>query len=1039
MTTALSRITVIFFLLTVFQHTPVHAQFSDSSFVRYTYKDGLSHNYITSIQQDDLGYIWLGTDVGINRFDGSAFKNFFRDEQFQLPTGTIRKFKKMGGGKLAVLSVKGLHILNTQDMSIQHYSIPDSTFFTLYRNAAWDVHILADSSIAMSTAAGFYVFERDGKLRFRHDAFTIADTEKRILYGRDILQVTANELLIYINDNALAHYDIAKRSLREVLPGDKQWDLFHVEPQDKKDYHFSAVTIGPDEYLFFYVLRDSVVYYDHKRKKRVQSFLPFQARMEISWMSRPVAINDSQFVVNSNTGGFYTFHLDRRTGIITFDPKKYLARHSITVMFVDKDKRLWIGTGNGLLRQRIHKDFLETRYYQPAPGDLAFLGFHSCYRYKDKLYATRFSRTNGLVIIDTATGQVVKHMEFYGRNNAWNEINSVIMYHPDTLWLGTSLGPLWFDTKSYRYGKLFDSAIYPSLPEATVHFYPVNKDGNAWFFFFMEGAAVRYHVTTRKFYFFVNGTKPAFPFKKVKSIAYDSYGDIWFGGHALARWNSREERFDTLMSEYSGTNKFNENILAMTADANGSLWIHNAENGLLEYRIREKRFIPYTTKDGLPSMVLQCFSPVVNDILWIGSSNNLTRFNTKTKKTFIYDHHDGFPDQSPNVRRIFYDEEQNDMYLLCRNYIVRFPAAIEKPAEGTGDLQIQEFRVNDKKSWYHPETRIKLRHNENTINVQFNIIEFESPNSYQFSYRIDNEDNWTILGSGHSIQLKGLSPGSHRIDLRAIGKNGEEKLKTLEFDIAKPFWRTTAFLLSAGILLAAIFIYLYRRRLRSIHQKANIDKQIAQTQMKALHAQMNPHFVFNSLNSIREMILNNESQEASHFLSKFAQLMRMTLDHSVRSFITLRSTMEYVERYMEMEQIRNGDFTCRILADEELDRDETLLPPMLIQPFIENAIWHGVTGTRKDININIDFIKEGEQLVCIIDDNGMGINRSLESKKNNMETHSSVGIANIRNRIQLLNEKYGLACSVEIVDKSTLPGAGSGTKVTIRLPLDIHE
>jgi two-component sensor histidine kinase len=494
-----------------------------------------------------------------------------------------------------------------------------------------------------------------------------------------------------------------------------------------------------------------------------------------------------------------------------------------------------------------------------------------------------------------------------------------------------------------------------------------------------------------------------------------------------------------MMNVYGGVNKYNDNILILTADNNGSLWLHNAENGLLEYRIREKEFVAYTIKDGLPSSVLQCFSPVVDDILWIGSANTLTRFNTKTKKSFVYDYNDGFPDESPNNRKIFYDPERNTMYMYCKNYIVRFPATITRPRAETGELLIQEFRVNDKTSWYHPNGKLRLRYNENTINLQFNIIEFESPNRYQFSYRLDKEKDWTIAGFGRSIQLKGLPPGEHIIQLRASGKNGEEKLKELRFNIAKPFWKTTGFFLCMGLLLTAIVIYIYRRRLHSIHQKANIDKQIAQTQMKALHAQMNPHFVFNSLNSIREMILNNENKEASHFLSKFAQLMRMTLDHSVRSFISLHSTMEYLERYIEMEQIRNDQFTCRILADEELDPDETVLPPMLIQPFIENAIWHGVTGTKKGININIDFTKEDEQLVCIIDDNGMGVNQSLANKKQGVETHTPVGIANILNRVKLLNERYGLACSVDIVDKSTLTGQLQGTRVTIRLPLQINE
>ena len=150
------------------------------------------------------------------------------------------------------------------------------------------------------------------------------------------------------------------------------------------------------------------------------------------------------------------------------------------------------------------------------------------------------------------------------------------------------------------------------------------------------------------------------------------------------------------------------------------------------------------------------------------------------------------------------------------------------------------------------------------------------------------------------------------------------------------------------VLLAGSIIYLaYRYRIKQIRQKANIDKLLAQTEMKALHAQMNPHFISNSLNSIREMILNNENRQASHFLTKFAHLIRVTLDQSTQSFISLRNTIDYLQRYVEMEQIRNNVFTSRIISDDQLDVDEVVLPPMLIQPFVENSIWHGMAGLKK--------------------------------------------------------------------------------------------
>jgi LytS/YehU family sensor histidine kinase len=220
-------------------------------------------------------------------------------------------------------------------------------------------------------------------------------------------------------------------------------------------------------------------------------------------------------------------------------------------------------------------------------------------------------------------------------------------------------------------------------------------------------------------------------------------------------------------------------------------------------------------------------------------------------------------------------------------------------------------------------------------------------------------------------------------------------------------------------------------------QRANLDKLIAQTEMKALHAQMNPHFIFNSLNSIREMILNNENHEASRYLSKFAHLIRITLDQSRQPAISLRDSMDYINRYVEMEKIRNSRFHFSMQADAALELDETVLPPMLIQPFIENAIWHGTNGDGKMIDINVTFTRLGDLMACSIEDNGIGIAHSLQ-RKSNGDQHQSVGIDNIKNRIELLNRKYEMQSTITIEDKGDSGnGCISGTLVTITLPLEM--
>jgi sensor histidine kinase YesM len=199
--------------------------------------------------------------------------------------------------------------------------------------------------------------------------------------------------------------------------------------------------------------------------------------------------------------------------------------------------------------------------------------------------------------------------------------------------------------------------------------------------------------------------------------------------------------------------------------------------------------------------------------------------------------------------------------------------------------------------------------------------------------------------------------------------------------------------------------------------------------------QMNPHFIFNSLNSIREMILSHDNNEASHYLNKFAQLIRITLEQSTRETVSLRSTIDYLHRYIEMEQIRNEYLRYEIKVEPAIDIDEAEVSPMIIQPFVENAIWHGVSSTRKDILVKIHFKKAGDFITCLVDDNGMGIQQAQSIKKPGSTQRQSHGIANVQNRIKLLNEKYGLDGGVTIVDKREVPGSPeTGTQVTIQIP-----
>jgi putative methionine-R-sulfoxide reductase with GAF domain len=214
---------------------------------------------------------------------------------------------------------------------------------------------------------------------------------------------------------------------------------------------------------------------------------------------------------------------------------------------------------------------------------------------------------------------------------------------------------------------------------------------------------------------------------------------------------------------------------------------------------------------------------------------------------------------------------------------------------------------------------------------------------------------------------------------------------------------------------------------------ASINQQLAEAQLSALQTQMNPHFIFNSLNSIKGMILDNEQKKASRYLSKFAQMIRITLNQSKETFTTLYENLEYLESYLMMEKLRFGDFfTFSIMVDDRIDKEDVLIPTMMIQPLAENAIWHGLMHKKGEMKLLIRFSLEGENISCTIQDNGIGIEESQRLKQVQQPTHRSVGLNNLRHRISILNEKFDAGCSLEIRDLSHSPGNGTGTCVVLR-------
>jgi LytS/YehU family sensor histidine kinase len=265
--------------------------------------------------------------------------------------------------------------------------------------------------------------------------------------------------------------------------------------------------------------------------------------------------------------------------------------------------------------------------------------------------------------------------------------------------------------------------------------------------------------------------------------------------------------------------------------------------------------------------------------------------------------------------------------------------------------------------------------------------------------------------------------------------------------IVPPWWSTWWFRVPAAILAVGLLYGIIRWRTqqkfrlqleRSQKEKllADLRHKTADLEMQALRAQMNPHFIFNSLNSINRFILQNNKFQASEYLTKFSRLVRLILQNSKAPLISLESELESLKLYLELEALRfEQHFTYNVRVAEEIDEAMLKVPPLIIQPFAENAIWHGLMHKEEKGHIEIDIYQKEEVLYCRITDDGVGRKKASELKSRSSNTHHSMGMQITADRIALLQKQKLIETSILINDLVLADGQAGGTEVTIKLPV----
>lgn len=422
--------------------------------------------------------------------------------------------------------------------------------------------------------------------------------------------------------------------------------------------------------------------------------------------------------------------------------------------------------------------------------------------------------------------------------------------------------------------------------------------------------------------------------------------------------------------------------------------------------------------------------------LWATTTNGSDKINLEHPEVnpynFSFEH--GILDANHGALHI-----QNDTLWLAAGkglYVLDIskiePAPISAP---------QILNVTNKDSAYkYLGDTLELPANQNNLTFHFKTITFKHQGRFHYEYRLSSSIEDFVAVNSNEVSINGLKSGVHTFEVRAVTSNGVySPVSAWSFRIATPFWETWWFALAVALLIAPMSFLTFRAVVRRAQIKAGIKAEteslIHSLKLQSIHAQFNPHFTFNAMSSIQQLITPTTAREAKEYLGKFAGVMRSILVNSEKEQIPLLTEVEVLTAYLELEQLRFGDrLKYRIDVDDNIDMDYEQVPPMLFQPLVENAIKYGIFNKHEGGLLSIHFALANNVLTCTVEDNGVGRKEALRIQQHKRAISSGKGIQLVKDRLKVVNQ--GIEDDFNIVDLYDTDGKALGTRVVIKLAVN---
>lgn len=976
----------------------------------YNNRDGLLQSQVMTLLQDNNGYLWLGTHRGVFKYDGQQFFHLEPDTTENSVGSFLTDILEGNDGRMWFASSSGLSMLDGGE--VRKYT---------QKNGLKDVDI---RSLSMDGQGRLWVGSRNGNLFYiEGDSLTYPEITLPPSWKETSIETLLldKEGKLWIGtQSGLFYLDLNQASLTispVALPGPEAYP----EVNALEMIGDSSIWVGVKDGIF------------HQRAGQFARLLTLD-RAVYCMAESP----DGQVWLGTERGAYRLFEgqpfpLTQNNRLLDFE---------LRAAIVDLEGNIWFGTDGGGAR-KITKGAFQT--YDVATGLNSNLAKSFLEDQEGVIWLS--TRNRGINLL--ADDRVVQTFTTRNSGLGGDQICTSFEDSEGRFWFASFNGTL----SSYENGRfeVFDrrdglncTQVY-CITEIRKNLYWVGTD---------QGIFQMRNKRFRPLYNKENGL----PDEKVYALYPDRKGTTWIGTAAGLAWvqNGRLEARPM-------DNIINSNVISILEDNRQQLWVGSSA-GLAAHVGEQWTWV--RTKGGKGANTTVSLVMEKKQYLWVGTEDGAFRLNlddfdpSQAKQNFeIYSTDDGLPSLECNANAGFQDSRGNIWIGTSEGAIRRAPGTervskSQRPLVYITDVSSassEELDGSWKKLGFRVDEdglpiNLELPYTDNRIDFQFIGISLKSPEKVEYRFKLEGVDNdWQRPSGTLRVPYPNLSPGNYtfKVTSKLQGEPWEQETYYDEFSftILPPIWQRSWFILLAMAVVAGVLYLVYRtynqRRMQLMEERRIRDKaEKLQLEHQALYAMMNPHFTFNALQSIQYFIHQQDRISANKFLSSFAKLVRKNLESTKTDFITLGEEVERLKLYLSLERMRFPEkFDYTVEVDPSIELHETQIPPMLLQPFVENSIKHGIMSLDADGLISVHIEREDEDYLKVhIRDNGIGIEESKKRKANRPTDHVSKGMQITLDRLALFARMTQKEYSLNIQEIKEGVEV-QGTEVEIILPI----